>query len=101
MLATIKSRSFKTEKYPKKDSEINTKNAAVEGREEITLSKKLMELKFARFVRIKIRKRKIVKKINKKSKYKFDINRSFISFRGFGVWGLRGFGIGGRRNGGV
>jgi hypothetical protein len=27
----------------------------------------LMELKYARFVRIKIRKRKIVKKINKKS----------------------------------
>jgi hypothetical protein len=31
-----------------------------------------MELKFARFVRIKIRKRKIVKKINKKSKYKAE-----------------------------
>ena len=58
-----------------------------------------MELKFARFVRIKIRKRKIVKKINKKSKYKFDINRSFISFRGFGVWGIRVFGVKGQRKG--
>ena len=34
ILATIKSRSFKSEKYLKLNLEINTKNAAAEGKEE-------------------------------------------------------------------